>query len=77
MAGLRLDTLAVTKRLTAAGMDSRQAGELAEALTEQAIELYMTIKDVEIRLAWLRVYGIWAAGTFFLVLIDVVQKLSR
>ncbi|HEX8468812.1 MAG TPA: hypothetical protein VF620_13505 [Allosphingosinicella sp.] len=49
MAGLQLDTLAVTKRLTAAGMDSRQAQELAEALTEQAVDLYLKIKDVEIR----------------------------
>ncbi|HEU0098157.1 MAG TPA: hypothetical protein VFQ67_05205 [Allosphingosinicella sp.] len=70
MAGLRLDTLAVMKRLTAAGMDSRAAGELAEALTEQAVDLHMKINDVEVRLAWLRLYGIWVACTFFLVLIE-------
>jgi hypothetical protein len=76
MAELRLDTLAVMKRLTAAGMDSRQAGELAETLSEQAVDLYMKIKDVEIRLAWLRLYGIWAACIFILVLIEGAQTLS-
>jgi hypothetical protein len=65
------------KRLTAAGMNPRQAGELAEALNEQAVDLHMKIKDVEIRLAWLRLYGIWAAGTFILVLIEGAQILSR
>jgi hypothetical protein len=77
MAGPLLDTRAIMTRLTAAGMDSQQAGELARALAEQSSDLYLKIMDVEVRLAWLRLYGIWAAGTFILVLIEGAQILSR
>lgn len=53
MAQLGFDTLAFAKRLSAAGMDSRQAEALAEALTEHALDSLATradLKELELRL---------------------------
>jgi hypothetical protein len=47
------DTLAFVKRLSAAGMESRQAEALAEALTAHAFDELATkadLKDLELRL---------------------------
>ncbi|HEX8622927.1 MAG TPA: hypothetical protein VF718_13255 [Allosphingosinicella sp.] len=51
------DTLAFVKRLSAAGMDSRQAEALAEALTAHAFDELVTksdlngaLKDLQLRL---------------------------
>lgn len=67
---LGFDSLALVKRLAAAGMDSRQAEALAEALTEHAFagiatkadltSLRSELKDLELRLT-IRLGGMIAA----------------
>ena len=57
------DTLAFVKRLSAAGMESRQAEALAEALTAHAFDELATkhdLKDLELRLT-MRMGGLAAA----------------
>jgi len=53
MAQFGFDTLAFVKRLSAAGMNARQAEALAEALTEHAFTDLATktdLKELELRL---------------------------
>ena len=53
MAQVRFDTLAFVKRLSAAGMEKRQAEALAEALTGNAFDDLATksdLNDLELRL---------------------------
>jgi len=53
MAQLGFDTLAFVKRLSAAGMNGRQAEALAEALSDHAFTELATksdLKDLELRL---------------------------
>jgi hypothetical protein len=59
------DTLAFVKRLSAAGMQTRQAEALAEALREHAFDDVATkadLKELELRLT-LRIGAISAAST--------------
>ena len=65
MAQLAFDTLAFVKRLSAAGMNARQAEAMAEALTEHAFTDLATksdLKDLELRLT-LRTGAMIAAST--------------
>jgi hypothetical protein len=53
MARFGFDTLAFVKRLSAAGMNARQAAALAEALTDHAFTEVATkadLKELELRL---------------------------
>jgi hypothetical protein len=71
LAQLGFDTLAFSKRLAAAGMESRQAEALAEALTEHAFDSLATktdLKELELRLT-LRMGAISAASTALTVAI--------
>ncbi|MEA3042083.1 MAG: hypothetical protein QOC65_1572 [Sphingomonadales bacterium] len=65
MPRLAFDTLAFVKRLSAAGMNARQAEAMAEALTEHAFTDLATksdLKDLELRLT-LRFGAMLAAST--------------
>ncbi len=65
MAQLGFDTLAFVKRLAAAGMNSRHAEALAEALTDHAFTELATksdLKDLELRLT-MRMDAISVAST--------------
>ncbi len=65
MAQLAFDTLAFVKRLSAAGMNARQAEAMAEALTEHAftdLATKLDLKDLELRLT-LRTGAMIAAST--------------
>jgi hypothetical protein len=65
MARLAFDTLAFVKRLSAAGMNARQAEAMAEALTEHAFTDLATksdLKDLELRLT-MRTGAMIAAST--------------
>lgn len=71
MAQLGFDTLAFVKRLAAAGMNSRHAEAIAEALTDHAFESLATKADwekLELRLT-LRMGAISAASTALTVAI--------
>lgn len=68
MAQFGFDTLSFVKRLSAAGMDSRQAEALAEALTEHAFDALATksdLKELELRLT-LRMGAITAGSVAIL-----------
>lgn len=65
MAQLSFDTLAFVKRLSAAGMNVRQAEAMAEALTEHAFTEVATkpdLKELELRLT-MRFGAMLAAST--------------
>jgi hypothetical protein len=65
MAQVIFDTLGFVKKLSSAGMNSRQAEALAEALTTHAFDQLATktdLKDLELRLT-LRMGAISAAST--------------
>lgn len=65
MAQFGFDTLAFVKRLSAAGMNARQAEALAEALTDHAFAELATkkdLKELELRLT-MRMGAISAAST--------------
>jgi hypothetical protein len=65
MAQIGFDTLAFVKRLSAAGMNARQAEALVEALTDHAFSELATkadLKELELRLT-MRMGAISAAST--------------